>query len=403
MYFLNTLTADYVVQLGHEETSAARIIRRIKSSWINEKTRTVILEFAIYDPGTQMIVVVAYVHEFVGTGGFTVYENIHVLQLQITESLFFFLCQVLLFLFIAYYFVLQCVSIYFKRFSYFLNKWNWIEIFQLISVVVVVVCHIMTKHTLEESTGKFSLNPLGQISFLEPVFWSERETVATGILIFFTTIKLLKMNDINPHVVIFFDTCTRIWNFLPTFLVCSTILMIAFGHSGYIAFGSDSWEFSSVSRALMSQFLMLIGKPMPMSDLENANPILARLFAFAFLAFGSLMLVNLFIAMIMGSHSEVAGIDKNSERFELWNFMMERLYDLFYGNMTANEPSPPIQPSPVMMGHLSRKVEKTENDLRALKRKVKQAQEQLKRLEELDEEFDSNLLLLQERLIEEDY
>ena len=33
-----------------------------------------------------------------------------------------------------------------------------------------------------------------------------------------------------------------------------------------IAFGSDSWDFSSVSRALISQFLMLIGKTMPMSD-----------------------------------------------------------------------------------------------------------------------------------------
>ena len=86
-----------------------------------------------------MIVVVAYVHEFVGTGGFTVCNNIHVLQLQATESLFLFICQVLLLLFIAYYFVSQCVSIYFKRFSFFLNKWNWLEIFQLLSVVVVVV------------------------------------------------------------------------------------------------------------------------------------------------------------------------------------------------------------------------------------------------------------------------
>ena len=368
MYFLNTLTADLVAELGHNETSAARAIKHLRSSWINQKTRTVILEFAIYNPGTQMIVVVAYVHEFAGTSGFTVYDNIHVLQLLVTESFFFFICQALLILYIAYYFVLQCVSIYFKGFSYFLNKWNWLEIFQLVSVVVVVVCHIMTKHTLKESTGKFRINPLGQISFLEPVFWSERETVATGILIFFTTSKLLKMNDINPHVVIFFDTCTRIWNFLPTFLVCSTILMIAFGHSGYIAFGSDSWDFSSVSRALMSQFLMLIGNPMPMSDLENANRILARLFAFAFLAFGSLMLVNLFITMIMGSRIEVADIDRNSERFELWNFMMERLYELFYGNRNGNLPSPPTRPSLVMMRHLSRKIEKTENDLRALLR-----------------------------------
>ena len=86
------------------------------------------------------------------------------------------------------------------------------------------------------------------------------------------------------------------------------------------------------------------------------------------------MLVNLFITMIMGSHSEVAHIDRNSERFELWNFMMGRLHELIYGNRNANVPSPPV--------------EKTENDLKDLKRKVKQAQEQLKRTEELDEEFE---------------
>ena len=80
------------------------------------------------------------------------------------------------------------------------------------------------------------------------------------------------------------------------------------------------------------------------------------------------MLVNLFITMIMGSRSEVADIDRNSERFELWNFMMERLYELFYGNRNGNLPSPRTRPSPVMMRHLSRKIEKTENDLRALLR-----------------------------------
>ena len=111
MHFLNTLTADHVVELGHDETSAARALKKLKSSWINEKTRTVILEFAIYNPGTQMIVVVAYVHEFVSTGGFTVYENIHVLQLQVTESLvFFYLSSVI----ILVYCLLLCFTVCFN-------------------------------------------------------------------------------------------------------------------------------------------------------------------------------------------------------------------------------------------------------------------------------------------------
>ena len=123
---------------------------------------------------------------------------------------------------------------------------------------------------------------------------------------------------------------------------------------GYIAFGSDSWDYSTVPRALRSQFLMLMGKPMPKADLERADPIIVnnnnnnnnnslfdpimkntirntifenklryghpkktiRLFAFAFLIFCSVMLVNLLIT-IMDSHSEATQIDRNSERYEL--------------------------------------------------------------------------------------
>ena len=169
-------------------------------------------------------------------------------------------------------------------------------------------------------------------------------------MIFFSTLKLLEMNKINPHVKIFFDTCTRIRNFLPAFLISCAVLMLAFGHCGYIAFGSDSWDYSTVPRALRSQFLMLMGKHMPKADLERADPIIVnnnnknnnslfdpimkntirntifekvrtskktlRLFAFAFLIFCSVMLVNLLIT-IMDSHSEATQIDRNSERYEL--------------------------------------------------------------------------------------
>ena len=241
----------------------------------------------------------------------------------------YFICKLLLILFVIFYFAKECVKFYHQRLSYLFNKWNWLELSQLVSVVLTIVYHTSTKLTLQKSTGQFRLNPYGQVSFQEPVFFSQRETVATAIMIFFSTLKLLKMNNINPHVKIFFDTCTRIWNFLPTFLISSAVLMLAFGHCGYIAFGSDSWDYSTVPRALRSQFLMLIGTPMPMADLEHADPILARLFAFAFLIFCSVMLVNLLITMIMDSHSEAAQIDRNSERYELWSFMTGRASEWF--------------------------------------------------------------------------
>ena len=320
----------YVAELGHNMSSATRTIDTLKNNdWIDRRTRAVFLEFSLYNPSTQQIVVVAFNQEFIGTGGFTQNKNIDILQLELTESVFYFICKLLLILFVIFYFAKECVKFYHQRLSYLFNKWNWLELSQLVSVVLTIVYHTSTKLTLQKSTGQFRLNPYGQVSFQEPVFFSQRETVATAIMIFFSTLKLLKMNNINPHVKIFFDTCTRIWNFLPTFFISSAVLMLAFGHSGYIAFGSDSWDYSTVPRALRSQFLMLIGTPMPMADLEHADPILARLFAFAFLIFCSVMLVNLLITMIMDSHSEAAQIDRNSERYELWSFMTGRASEWF--------------------------------------------------------------------------
>ena len=124
-------------------------------------TRPVFLEFSLYNPSTQQIVVVSLIQEFIGTGGFTQYKNIDVLQLELTDLVFYFICQLVLILFIIYYFVKKCVTFCHKRFSYLFNKWNWLELSQLVSVIMTIVYHTSTKLTLQKSTGQFRLNPYG--------------------------------------------------------------------------------------------------------------------------------------------------------------------------------------------------------------------------------------------------
>ena len=80
---------------------------------------------------------------------------------------------------------------------------------------------------------------------------------------------------------------------------------------------------------------MLIGKAMPLYDLEHADPIFARLFAFAFLVVCNVNLMNMFITMMMDSHGEAAGVDRNSERFGVSTFMTERLSEWIYGDKQA--------------------------------------------------------------------
>ena len=164
-----------------------------------------------------------------GTGGFSLYKNVHVLQLHNTTSVFYLICQVVLILFTIYYFVIECTELFHQRFLYFTIKWNWLEICQLVSIAVMMVYHTKRKFSIKELAQELRSNPYGRIGFLEQVLCSEQETVAASITIFFTTLKLLKMNRINPYVIIFFDTCSKMWkNFLPTFLVSFTIIMLSF-------------------------------------------------------------------------------------------------------------------------------------------------------------------------------
>ena len=326
----------YMAELGFNETDATRVINVLKTNWIDHQTRVVFLEFAVYNPGAKQIVVVAYVHEFTGTGGFSLYKNVHVLQLHNTTSVFYLICQVVLILFTIYYFVIECTELFHQRFLYFTIKWNWLEICQLVSIAVMMVYHTKRKFSIKELAQELRSNPYGRIGFQEQVLCSEQETVAASITIFFTTLKLLKMNRINPYVIIFFDTCSKMWkNFLPTFLVSFTIIMLSFAQFGNLAFGSNSWAYSTVPIAICSQFLMLISKAMPLYDLEHADPIFARLFAFAFLVVCNVNLMNMFIAMMMDSHGEAAGVDRNSERFGVSTFMTERLSEWIYGDKQA--------------------------------------------------------------------
>ena len=90
-----------VAELGHNMSSATRTIDSLKNNWIDHRTRAVFLEFLLYNPSTQQIVVISFNQEFIGTGGFTQYKNIDILQLELSESVFYFICQLVLILFIT--------------------------------------------------------------------------------------------------------------------------------------------------------------------------------------------------------------------------------------------------------------------------------------------------------------
>ena len=144
------------------------------------------------------------------------------------------------------------------------------------------------------------------------------------------TVRLLKCFYFNPQVIVFSFTICRSFTSLTSFFVI--FLAVSVGHAllGMLAFGQSVRMFSSVLEAIFSQFLMLLGSDIPLDELKDVNPILGRFFFFTFVSSTTIILGNMFIAII-NDHYISSCSDKGREDVELAEFIMSRILETVFG------------------------------------------------------------------------
>ena len=98
----------------------------------------------------------------------------------------------------------------------------------------------------------------------------------------------------------------------------------------YRNIGQSVNMFSSVTEAIFSQFLMLLGSDIPLDELKDANPIVGRLFFFTFVSSTTKILGNMFIAII-NDHYVTSCTDKGGDDVELAEFIMSRILETVFG------------------------------------------------------------------------
>ena len=108
----------------------------MKNDWIDRQTRAVIVEFALYNPSTNLLAVMSYYYEVLPSGFAGAFKSYGLLPLSATDPqardtyLFFVFLFVLL---LVCYLVIECIKIYRQKRSYFNSVWNWLEILQIFS------------------------------------------------------------------------------------------------------------------------------------------------------------------------------------------------------------------------------------------------------------------------------
>ena len=333
----------YVADLGYSITTAAPVISNLhKYGWIDRQTRAVLLEFVIYNANTGYLSISTFMNEVLPTGYGNAFAKIDTFPLTSTETgfyQFYQICQ-LLFIIIVILFVLrEMYKIYKMRCGYFRNLWNWVEILQITFSFLVVIFFVIKSKLVLKSALKVKENPYVPVSFGDAVYWNDAENGVLAIAVFIVTVKLLRMIRFNPYISILMSSFRKSGRLLLSYSVILTIIFLAYALLGMLIKNNDMQRFSSFQNALFSLFLMCLGAKMGISDLLQVNRILGPLFGFSFIFLSTFIFVNFFVAILNDSYEDAKdNTDKQSNEFEMADFILERLKELLgCGKRAAGE------------------------------------------------------------------
>ena len=169
-----------------------------------------------------------------------------------------------------------------------------------------------------KSFEKLKENPFVSVSFHRALFLFDAENLTICIASVIATLRLLKGFYFNPQVIIFLFTIRRSFSSLGPFFVIFSVIAVSHALLGMLAFWKSVYMFSSLPEAIFSEFLMLLGSDIPLDELKEANPIVGRFFFFTFVSSTTIILGNMFIAII-NDHYVISCTDKEEKMLNLQN------------------------------------------------------------------------------------
>ena len=324
----------YIANLGYNRLTAKRIINDLKENrWIDRQTRAVLVEFSLYNPPSNLFAVMTYYFEVLPSGFAVTFKSYGILSLSATNSLAHstYLLFVLLFgILLVCFFVVQCIKLCRQKCSYFKSMWNLLDMLQILTASSAMLLQWMRTKVATKTFEKLKDNPYLPVSFHRVLLLLEFEEVAICVTTVIATLRILKCFYFNPKIIVFTKTLRRLFKPIASFFIVFLIAAMAHALLGFIAFGSSVEMFAQVHDGISFQFLMLLGQPFPVDKLKEINPIIGSLFFFTFFCSTSVIILNMFLAVI-NEYYATSNADREGEDYELAQFIIKRILETVFG------------------------------------------------------------------------
>ncbi|NXO50278.1 PK2L2 protein, partial [Aramus guarauna] len=290
-----------------KQESMEKLVFLRENSWLTRGTRVVFTDFSTYNANINLFCIIRLVVEFPATGGALTSSHIYSVKLlrYITYYDYFLAsCEIVFCLFIIAFIIQEAIKIGKLKKEYFTSAWNWLDLLLLLVSILAIAFNIYrtveVSLLMEELLSDAHVYP----DFYFLAFWQVLYNNMIAVNIFFAWIKIFKYVSFNKTMTQLSSTLSRCAKDIIGFAIMFFIIFFAYAQLGYLVFGSQVEEFSSFQNCIFTQFRIVLGD-FNFETVEAANRILGPIYFITFVFFVFFVLLNMFLAIINDTYSEV--------------------------------------------------------------------------------------------------
>ena len=375
----------YIAELNKDIDYAQAVAASLEQdAWIDLYTRAIFFEFSVFSVGTQYFGTGFIIAEVLPTGQIVPNGEVRVFRLNRYAGaggkliLASEIILLLLFFLFIYREVHYMKTIGFR--SYFKGFWCWIELIITISLFTGIILWIIRWYQGDQNLYNLKKNHDSFISFQYAAAADEMLNTAVTVIVFFSTLKIIKLISIFPMIVALKGVIRKSLKPISNYFLPFTIAFIAFGMFANLMF-YNLYVFSSMIRTAETQFHMLLGGSV-FKSFRGMNQTFVSLYFSAFVIFETFILMNIFVSILNESIAECSSsIDLQKEDLEFIDFAYARFLDVFHYCFPAPSKKVQQRKSVVSMAEQksiqrkpsrqqSRKISSVENSTRVVRFKL---------------------------------
>ncbi|XP_070595298.1 polycystin-2-like protein 2 isoform X2 [Erythrolamprus reginae] len=310
-----------------KKESLAMVTFLKENSWLTRGTRVVFIDFSMYNANVNLFCIARLTMEFPATGGIIPswqFHSVKLLRYVTYYDYFLASCEVIFCLFIFTFLAQEFIKMWKLKGHYFRDAWNWLDMLLLLLSLFAIAFNIY--RTIEVSWLMENLlsNSDSYPDFYFLGFWQTRYNNMISVNVFFAWIKIFKYISFNKTMTQLSSTLSRCAKDIIGFAIMFFIIFFAYAQLGYLVFGSQVDEFSTFQNCIFTQFRIVLGD-FNFADIEHANRILGPIYFITFVFFVFFVLLNMFLAIINDTYSEVKADFSviPSREFEISDFIKQ--------------------------------------------------------------------------------